>query len=186
MAIIGIDLGTTNSLGAVYRNNHVELIPNRHGSFLTPSAVSLDGEKVIVGQIAKERLVSHPELSAASFKKEIRKAEECKRALTTEETANMTAVINGISYTSVYTNQRLLDESGSLLTRIKKVFFSKIFISHLAEHINQVELKPEICSYLIKFYQLKDKKPENLIPEAQRLYHIIDRRYSIKKESREK
>ena len=279
MAIIGIDLGTTNSLGAVYRNNKVELIPNRFGSFLTPSAVSMDEGKMIVGQIAKERLVSHPELSAASFKKDmgtnqkyklgdkefapeelssfvirsivddakeylqeeieeviisvpayfhdkqrvatkkagvlagvpvkriinepsaaamasyfeegkeqlflvfdfgggtldvsivecfdtmveiisvagdnrlggdnfhevmsenfikehgldakkvtdkeravlLRKAEECKRALTTEESANMTAIVGGQSYTSVYTNQRLLDESGLLLARIKDV-----------------------------------------------------------------
>lgn len=279
MAIIGIDLGTTNSLGAVYRNNKVELIPNHLGSFLTPSAVSIDDGKILVGQIAKERLVSHPELSAASFKKDmgttkkyklgnkefspeelssfvirsivddakeylqeeieevivsvpayfhdkqrvatkkagvlagvpvkriinepsaaamasyfetgkeqlflvfdfgggtldvsivecfdtmveiisvagdnrlggdnfheimstnfikehgldekkvtdkerailLRKAEECKRALTTEESANMTAIVGGQSYTSVYTNQRLLDESGLLLAKIKDV-----------------------------------------------------------------
>lgn len=279
MAIIGIDLGTTNSLGAVYRNNRVELIPNRFGSYLTPSAVSIDDGKILVGQIAKERLVSHPELSAASFKKDmgtrqkyelgdkqfspeelssfvirsiiddakeylqeeieevivsvpayfhdkqrvatkkagvlagvpvkriinepsaaamasyfetgkeqlflvfdfgggtldvsivecfdtmveiisvagdnrlggdnfheimsdnfikehgldskkvtdkerailLRKAEECKRLLTTEETSNMTATIAGQNYTSVYTNQRLLDESGLLLARIKDV-----------------------------------------------------------------
>ena len=279
MAIIGIDLGTTNSLGAVYRNNKVELIPNRLGSFLTPSAVSIDDGKILVGQIAKERLVSHPDLSAASFKKDmgttkkyklgnkefspeelssfvirsivddakeylqeeieevivsvpayfhdkqrvatkkagvlagvpvkriinepsaaamasyfetgkeqlflvfdfgggtldvsivecfdtmveiisvagdnrlggdnfheimstnfikehgldekkvtdkehailLRKAEECKRALTTEESANMTAIVGGQSYTSVYTNQRLLDESGLLLAKIKDV-----------------------------------------------------------------
>ena len=279
MAIIGIDLGTTNSLGAVYRNNKVELIPNHLGSFLTPSAVSIDDGKILVGQIAKERLVSHPKLSAASFKKDmgttkkyklgnkefspeelssfvirsivddakeylqeeieevivsvpayfhdkqrvatkkagvlagvpvkriinepsaaamasyfetgkeqlflvfdfgggtldvsivecfdtmveiisvagdnrlggdnfheimstnfikehgldekkvtdkerailLRKAEECKRALTTEESANMTAIVGGQSYTSVYTNQRLLDESGLLLAKIKDV-----------------------------------------------------------------
>lgn len=279
MAIIGIDLGTTNSLGAVYRNNRVELIPNRHGSCLTPSVVSIDDGKIVVGQIAKERLISHPELSVASFKKDmgtkttyklgdqsfspeelssfiirsivddareylqedieeviisvpayfhdkqrvstkqagvlagvpvkriinepsaaamasyfeegkpqlflvfdfgggtldisivecfdtmveiisvagdnrlggdnfheimsnsfikehrlenckisdkekailLRKAEECKRTLTTEETASMSAIIGGISYTSVYTNQRLLDESGLLLSKIKDV-----------------------------------------------------------------
>ncbi len=72
MAIIGIDLGTTNSLGAVYRNQNVELIPNRFGSFLTPSVVSVaeDGT-VLVGEVAKERLVSHPESTAASFKKDM-------------------------------------------------------------------------------------------------------------------
>ena len=72
MAIIGIDLGTTNSLGAVYRNNQVELIPNRFGSYLTPSVVSVaeDGT-VLVGEVAKERLVTHPESTVASFKKDM-------------------------------------------------------------------------------------------------------------------
>ena len=70
MAILGIDLGTTNSLGAVYRNGKVELIPNRFGSFLTPSVVSVteDGS-VVTGQIAKERLITHPKDTAFSFKK---------------------------------------------------------------------------------------------------------------------
>lgn len=70
MAILGIDLGTTNSLGAVYCNGKVELIPNRFGSFLTPSVVSVteDGS-VVTGQIAKERLITHPKDTAFSFKK---------------------------------------------------------------------------------------------------------------------
>ena len=70
MASLGIDLGTTNSLGAVYRNGKVELIPNRFGSFLTPSVVSVteDGS-VVTGQIAKERLITHPKDTAFSFKK---------------------------------------------------------------------------------------------------------------------
>ena len=72
MATIGIDLGTTNSLGAVYRNHKVELIPNRFGSFLTPSVVSVaDDGTILVGEVAKERLVSHPESTAASFKKDM-------------------------------------------------------------------------------------------------------------------
>lgn len=72
MAILGIDLGTTNSLGAVYRNGNVELIPNRFGSFLTPSVVSVteDGS-VLTGQIAKERLITHPKDTASSFKKDM-------------------------------------------------------------------------------------------------------------------
>ena len=69
MAIIGIDLGTTNSLACVYRNGRAELIPNELGEYKTSSAVSIlpDGA-VLVGAAAKERLVSHPESTAASFK----------------------------------------------------------------------------------------------------------------------
>ena len=69
MAIIGIDLGTTNSLACIYRNGRAELIPNELGEYKTSSAVSVlpDGA-VLVGAAAKERLVSHPESTAASFK----------------------------------------------------------------------------------------------------------------------
>lgn len=71
MAIIGIDLGTTNSLACVFKDGKSELIPNAHGDFLTPSCVGFDddGEKIVVGKIAKDRLISHPALTTASFKR---------------------------------------------------------------------------------------------------------------------
>ncbi|MBD3920220.1 molecular chaperone HscC [Paenibacillus sp. PR3] len=70
MTVIGIDLGTTNSLVSCWTEQGIQLIPNALGSHLTPSAVSLgdDGE-VIVGQIALERLITHPDRSAAVFKR---------------------------------------------------------------------------------------------------------------------
>ncbi|MDR0578661.1 MAG: Hsp70 family protein [Candidatus Accumulibacter sp.] len=43
--IIGIDLGTTNSLVGIWRDDHAELIPNALGSFLTPSVVSVDDDE---------------------------------------------------------------------------------------------------------------------------------------------
>ena len=45
MAIIGIDLGTTNSLAAVWRNGRAELIPNGAGEYLTPSAVKSEAKR---------------------------------------------------------------------------------------------------------------------------------------------
>lgn len=70
MAIIGIDLGTTNSLACVCQGQKTVLIPNALGQTLTPSAVSVGEDGTIhVGAIARERLVSHPEASAASFKR---------------------------------------------------------------------------------------------------------------------
>ena len=68
--IAGIDLGTTNSLIGVWQENCAQLIPNALGSVLTPSVVSLDGNgEILVGAAARERLVSHPALTAAAFKR---------------------------------------------------------------------------------------------------------------------
>jgi molecular chaperone HscC len=68
--IIGIDLGTTNSLAAAWIDGQSVLIPNALGQHLTPSCVSIDQDgTVLVGQAAKERLQSHPERSTALFKR---------------------------------------------------------------------------------------------------------------------
>lgn len=68
--IVGIDLGTTNSLVGVYQDGQVKLIPNAFGDFLTPSVVALDdNNEVIVGKAAKERLVTHPDKTVAQFKR---------------------------------------------------------------------------------------------------------------------
>ncbi len=70
MAIIGIDLGTTNSLAAVWRDGRSQLIPNAAGELLTPSVVSVDEDGgVLVGRAARDRLISHPERTAARFKR---------------------------------------------------------------------------------------------------------------------
>lgn len=72
MAVIGIDLGTTNSLAVCYRNGRAEIIKNSLGEISTPSAVSVDGNgEILVGKIAKERLISHPEASACEFKRDM-------------------------------------------------------------------------------------------------------------------
>ena len=68
--IVGIDLGTTNSLVGVYQDGQVKLIPNAFGEYLTPSVVALDdNDQIIVGKIAKERLVTHPDKTIAQFKR---------------------------------------------------------------------------------------------------------------------
>ena len=68
--LIGIDLGTTNSLVAVFEDDGAKLIPNALGSFMTPSAVGYtDDGALLVGQAAKDRLVTHPSLTTARFKR---------------------------------------------------------------------------------------------------------------------
>jgi molecular chaperone HscC len=68
--IIGIDLGTTNSLCSVFRDGHPVLIPNALGSFLTPSIVGvLEDGQWVVGEPAKELQVTGPDQTGACFKR---------------------------------------------------------------------------------------------------------------------
>ncbi len=68
--IIGIDLGTTNSLVAIWRDGKPQIIPNALGDNLTPSCVGLDDDgTILVGKAARERLQTHPHMTAAVFKR---------------------------------------------------------------------------------------------------------------------
>ena len=70
MINIGIDLGTTNSLVSYWTEDGPVIIPNSLGERLTPSVVSIDDNgEVLIGKIAKERQITHPELSASVFKR---------------------------------------------------------------------------------------------------------------------
>ncbi len=68
--IVGIDLGTTNSLVAVWRNGRAELLPNALGEVLTPSCVSVDDDgSILVGRAARERAQTHADRTARAFKR---------------------------------------------------------------------------------------------------------------------
>ena len=70
MTTIGIDLGTTNSLVAYWSEDGPIIIPNVLGGNLTPSVISVDENgQILVGQIAKERLITHPQVTVSSFKR---------------------------------------------------------------------------------------------------------------------
>src|SRR6202163_2722110 len=68
--VIGIDLGTTNSVVAVLEAGQPVVIVNQEGSRLTPSVVAIakDGER-LVGQVAKRQSVTNPENTVSSIKR---------------------------------------------------------------------------------------------------------------------
>ena len=71
-AIIGIDLGTTNSLASYWNNGECHMIPNALGEYLTPSVVSFDESgSVYVGKTARERLITDPLLTFQVFKRDM-------------------------------------------------------------------------------------------------------------------
>ena len=87
--IVGIDLGTTNSLVAYYTEDGPKIIPNRLGKSMTPSVVSIDEEgQIYVGESAMEQMLLHPDRGASLFKRSMgsnRKFSLGNKSFTAEE-----------------------------------------------------------------------------------------------------
>jgi len=68
--IIGIDLGTTNSVVAIMEGREPKVLTNEEGSRITPSVVAFtkDGER-LVGQVAKRQAITNPERTIYSIKR---------------------------------------------------------------------------------------------------------------------
>ncbi len=94
MALVGIDLGTTNSLISVFTDEGPKLIANGTGSFLTPSVVGLsDKGDVIVGEAAKHRLVTHPDKTVARFKRAMGTAKQHALGKTQYKAEDLSALV---------------------------------------------------------------------------------------------
>ena len=68
--VIGIDLGTTNSVVAIMEGGEPVVIPNQEGSRITPSVVGFtDKGEILVGQVAKRQAITNPENTVFSIKR---------------------------------------------------------------------------------------------------------------------
>ncbi|ASV75732.1 Chaperone protein DnaK [Thermogutta terrifontis] len=78
--IIGIDLGTTNSVVAVMEGKEVKVIPNQEGNRLTPSVVAFtERGEILVGEPAKRQAITNPKRTIYSIKRFMgRRREEVK------------------------------------------------------------------------------------------------------------
>jgi molecular chaperone HscC len=92
--IVGIDLGTTHSLIGCYGELGPQLFRNALGEYLTPSVVSInDDGHVIVGTAASDRLISHPDLSIASFKRWMGTARETRLGASSFRPEELSALV---------------------------------------------------------------------------------------------
>src|SRR5438477_13051951 len=68
--IIGIDLGTTNSVVAIMEGRDPKVIENEEGHRLTPSVVAINKEgEILVGQVARRQAITNPENTVYSIKR---------------------------------------------------------------------------------------------------------------------
>lgn len=94
--IVGIDLGTTNSLAALWQDGEPVLVANALGSVLTPSCVSLDADgAVLVGMAARERLSTHPDRTVAAFKRAMGSPHEFRLARKSFRAEELSAFVLG-------------------------------------------------------------------------------------------
>lgn len=94
--IIGIDLGTTTTEAAIYRNGKVEMIPDLRGNYAVPSAVGIDdGGKFVVGERARAQYVLAPERTAIEIKRNIGTGERIR--------------LDGREYTAVELSAKILE-----------------------------------------------------------------------------
>jgi molecular chaperone DnaK len=70
--VVGIDLGTTNSVVAVMEGGEATVIANAEGSRTTPSVVAFSkaGER-LVGQVAKRQAITNPDRTVTSIKRKM-------------------------------------------------------------------------------------------------------------------
>ncbi|MFW5794253.1 MAG: molecular chaperone DnaK [Bacillota bacterium] len=77
MKIIGIDLGTTNSVVSVMEGKEPKVIPNRDGNRTTPSVVAFKDGEIQVGEVAKRQVITNPN-TVYSIKRKMGTTEKVK------------------------------------------------------------------------------------------------------------
>jgi molecular chaperone DnaK len=122
--IIGIDLGTTNSVGAVMEAGTAKVIPTAEGGTLVPSIVAINknGER-LVGQIAKRQAVTNPENTVSSVKRFIgrkfddKEVQEDLKHVPYKAVKNSGGSVNVVMSGKEYTAQEI---SSHILAKIKQ------------------------------------------------------------------
>lgn len=166
MAIIGIDLGTTNSLVAIYENGDGRIINNGFGNSYTPSVISLlESDEIVIGKVAKERLISSPTETIEAFKREMGTTREYTirdkrftpvelsslllKNMVHEAESELNEVVSGvaISVPAYFSNnQRKATVEAASLADINVIgLINEPTAAALAYHLHDTEIDKTIC-----------------------------------------
>ena len=119
--VIGIDLGTSTTEAAVYRNGKVEMIPNFDGKAVTPSAVGLDESgNFIVGEKAKAQFMLAPERTAIEIKRKIGTGESIRLGRRFFSPAELSSRL--LEYVKRYASQYLDEEISRAVISVPAYF----------------------------------------------------------------
>ncbi len=120
--IIGIDLGTTNSVVAVMEGKEPRVIPNEEGARTTPSVVAYDDKgEVLVGRIARNQAITNPENTIYSVKRFMGMKFDKIKGDTSRIPYNVVAADNGDAHIAVRgRNYSPPEVSSKILMKLKK------------------------------------------------------------------
>ncbi|MFL5262836.1 MAG: TIGR02266 family protein [Anaeromyxobacteraceae bacterium] len=135
-AIIGIDLGTTNSCAAIVRNGRPYVIPSREGYNTVPSIVAVNARhKVVVGHLARAQLLSNPKDTVYGAKRLVGRPFESKPVQHIREAFAYDVVegADGLAAVELAGHRLSLEQVAALVLREVK----DVAQNHLGEEVNR-------------------------------------------------
>jgi len=135
-AIVGIDLGTTNSCAAVVRNGKPYVIPSREGYNTVPSIVALNArQKIVVGHLAKAQLLSNPRDTVYGAKRLVGRPFDSKPVQQIREAFayDVVAGEDGMAAVELAGHRLSLEQISALVLKEVK----EVAQNHLGEQVNR-------------------------------------------------
>jgi molecular chaperone DnaK len=135
-AIVGIDLGTTNSCAAVVKGGRPYVIPSREGYNTVPSIVALNARhKIVVGHLAKAQLLTNPKATVYGAKRLIGRPFESDvvQEIRSKFAYEIVADPNGLAAVRLGAETLSLEQVSALILREVK----EVAQNHLGEEVNR-------------------------------------------------
>ncbi len=135
-AIVGIDLGTTNSCAAVVKDGRPYVIPSREGHNTVPSIVALNSRhKIVVGHLAKAQLLTNPKATVYGAKRLVGRPFESEvvQDIRTKFAYEIVPDANGLAAVRLGPETLSLEQVSALVLREVK----EVAQNHLGEEVNR-------------------------------------------------